>query len=95
MTRPADWRSPYQSNRRGTVERECVTWRVMLAARRAIRRVRRGAAAEALRLRKADGRDRHERRALSIELDAVRVIVRTDERAVMLELMRHWGLRSS
>ena len=27
--------------------------------------------------------------------DAVRVIVRTDERQTMLELMRHWGLRSS
>jgi len=38
-------------------------------------------------------RTRHERRSVTIEREALATIVATDEREIMLELMRFWGLR--
>ena len=94
MTRPPDWRSPFESRQR-MVEREVVTWRVMMAARRAIRRVQDGAivADSDLDRSMAACRTRHERRSVTIEREALATIVATDEREIMLELMRFWGLR--
>ena len=89
MTRPYDWRSPYHE-RLHRDDRDVLTWREMLAARRVIRRVQNAAAIAERELRAYRGADRHERTRTTIELDGVLRILAADERTVMAELVEQW-----
>ncbi len=88
--RPPDWRSPIAGACR--VARGTVTWRDILHARRAIRRVQTAAIVEQFAGPRTDG-DRHAKRSATLEDRALDDILAADERAILLELMADWGLR--